>query len=94
MVEGPIAQHAVPDQALDRSPDRRPTADGQRLVEIDGKGCEPIVVGVGPSGHPGVEALSQIRDPVQVPIILLDESYEEAHQDRSLRWPSGSSWGA
>ncbi len=48
------------------------------LVEIDGEGCDLVIIGVGPSGHPGAEALSQIRDAVQAPIILLDESYEEA----------------
>ncbi|HLH70935.1 MAG TPA: response regulator transcription factor [Candidatus Dormibacteraeota bacterium] len=48
------------------------------LTGTDGEGCDVVVLGVDPAARPSPATLAQLRDTARAPVILLDESYEEA----------------
>lgn len=48
------------------------------LTEADEQGCDVVILGVDPTDRPSPTVLAQLRDTMQAPVILLDESYEEA----------------
>jgi DNA-binding response OmpR family regulator len=48
------------------------------LAEAEAGGCDVVVLGVDPADRPSPATLARLRDVMQAPVILLDESYEEA----------------